>query len=240
MLLTDALRYPFRSDHPTDAAVPSLLLVLVLLVAGRIAAALVPSLLLLVPLAVAVAAAVVGLGYLERVVADTAAGEDAPPAFGRIRALLSTGASVGALGVLYLLPPVLVLLVTIRGSNALSNPDLTASIAFRVGSTATLFVAMGFAYALPAAVARFADGAGLRAAADPRGAKPLLTNAAYFTSWVMAGSIALGGWGLLGLAAANSSVGGLLSAVAAVYASVVAARLVGTGYARAVDGGTSP
>lgn len=237
MLLTDALRYPLRSERVADALVPGLLLVLVLVVSLRFVALLFPSLVLVAPLLVAVAAAVVGAGYLERVVARSAAGEETPPPFGRARSLLRTGAAVAGLGLLYLVPPTLVLLVTVRGSSALSNPDLAASVGFRVGSTATLFVAMGFAYALPAAVARYADGADVRTAADPRGAKALLFHAAYFTSWVMAGSVALAGWGLLGLAAANSSVAGLLAALLAVYASLVAARLVGTGYARAVTTG---
>ena len=238
MLLSEALRYPFRGERPSDVfAVGGILgLAAALLVRGAVAAY--PTVLSLGFAGLAALPVVGLLGYLVRAYAATLDGEDAPPDYGAATALVRTGNRALVVSVTYLLVPVTVVLVTVVGAMEASGESVDAgrTLLIVASSTLTLVLVLAFVYAYPAALGAVARGESLRRALDVRRHGSVLGDGSYFTAWAFALLFALAGW-LLALGALTStSVFGVLSVFLAFYAFLAATRLVATGYRRAIGG----
>lgn len=220
-MLREALGYPLRGDRG-DAAET-------LAVGGGLH--LLAWFLPVVPLVFVV-------GYLVRVLrgAGDAAGAPAtfrsPGGLGGVGTLVRDGLLGSVVVAAYALPPVVALAVTFTGIvGGDASLDGFGSVAVAAGGTATLFVAAGFAYALPAALAAFAR-TGLRAAFSPSTLRPVLTSGRYFYAWCV-GASALGVGAALALPLAEVVVGFFLLFYLEVAAAAAVARGVGgKGFAR--------
>lgn len=214
-MLPEALGYPLRGDRG-DAAET-------LAVGGglHLLAAFVP----LLPL-------VAVLGYLVRVFreADDATGDPAtfrsPGGVAGLRALVRDGLLGAVVVVAYTAVPVAVLLVTFYGLLDGAVPLAGGGrFVLLAGGTATLFVAVAFAYPLPAALAALAR-SGLRAALSPSTLRPAVTTGRYFYAWCV-GAAVLGVGGALAPALNPFVVGFFLGFYLEVVAVAAWARGVG-------------
>ncbi|WP_101297907.1 DUF4013 domain-containing protein [Halegenticoccus soli] len=219
-MLAEALRYPARGDDAVET----------LLVGGglHLLAVFVPF----VPL-------VFVAGYLVRALERAATGGRGalrggadPPAFRDLPALARDGVAAVGIGVAYLLVPAAALAVTVAGLSSLTVPaggGARTGVGVLVGGTATLFVAVAFAYLLPAALANYAVRGRVRAAFDARALRRAATDAGYFVAW----------WTGVALAAVAVAAAAPLSAVVvgfflAFYAEVAVVAVWGRGFASAV------
>ncbi|WP_129116516.1 DUF4013 domain-containing protein [Halegenticoccus tardaugens] len=217
-MFREALRYPLRGDDAVET----------LLVGGglHLLAAFLP----VVPL-------VFVAGYLVRVLAhastggrDALRGATDPPTFDDWRRLGRDGLAAVGIAAAYLLVPTVVLLVTVGGAvtRAGETGDLGAAATAGVlaGGTVTLFVALAFAYLLPAALANYAVERRLRAAFELRTIRRAAIDADYFVAW----------WAGVAVATVAAAVAAPLTPVVigfflAFYAEVLAAAVWGRGVA---------
>ncbi len=169
------------------------------------------------------------VGYLVRVL-EVAGNEEErkPPTFHNLRTLLRRGLGGTVVTCAYLLVPVVVLILTFGGILGTDlDPAATVGAGVYVAGTATLVVAVGFAYPLPAALTAYARTGRLRTAFSPSHVLPAVQRAQYFVGWTF-------GMAVLGVAAGfapplnRAALGFFLL----FYAEVVAA----TAWARAVAG----
>jgi hypothetical protein len=128
------------------------------------------------------------VGYLVRVLRETVV--DGPTAFDRTRErprfrpvgqLLRDGVVACAIALAFLSVPILVLVVTVlvTASGGVDPTSASDAIAFQVGGTVTLLLALAFAYPVPAAVAGYAVG-GVHNAFDRTTLHRAITDGGYF------------------------------------------------------------
>jgi len=245
-----ALRYPMRGVASRDGIVGLTVLALAVAVAARYAVGLYPGVAALGFLAVVVVAVVAWLGFLGRVLAgtvgsDLASGDGALvdvsgaasdlPAFGSVRGLLATGSRVALASTPYLAAPFILLYVTILGLGGIAPESLQGGggLALLVGGTVSFLLALSFVYVYPAALCELAATGSVRRALAPWRFRDVLAHAAYLYAWTAAFSIGILALATYGSVLTSSGVFGLVAALAAGYASAVAARLAGMGYRRA-------
>ncbi|WP_440989365.1 DUF4013 domain-containing protein [Haloarchaeobius baliensis] len=233
-MVAEAFLYPFRDESDRSALAALFACGLLTAICGQLAVALYPATPWLVPGLVAPLPLVAWTGYCRHVVATTVADRDAPlPSFGDIRVRLRDGVVLLAVTVAYLAVPAGMLLVTVQGATRVDPSAITMETGTVVllGSTVTMFVALAVGYVYPAVVARRLD----REDAPlfhPGGLLYVIRNPSYLVAWAAAMVVALVGLGVSGQLFGGRSLAGLLAGLVAVYASVVAARLVGIGYVR--------
>ncbi|MFC4408417.1 DUF4013 domain-containing protein [Haloarchaeobius iranensis] len=233
-MVAESFLYPFRDGSDRSALAALLGCGLGTAIAGQLAVALYPATPWLVPALVAPLPLVAWAGYCRHVVASTVADRDAPlPSFGDARARLRDGVVLLAVTVAYLAVPAGMLLVTVQGATRIDPATITMETGTVVllGSTLTMFVALAVGYVYPAVVARRLD----REDAPlfhPGGLLYVIRNPSYLVAWAAAMVVAFVGFGVSGQLFGGRGVPGLLAGLVAVYASVVAARLVGIGYVR--------
>lgn len=210
--MRESIRYPFRGEHAEEA----LLVGWICLLAH----------LLFVPLVALVPA----IGYLVSVLRSTAAEGSTPPPV-EYRTVLREGAIGSILVVGYGLVPVVIGAVTLELAGAAAlDPEAGGSVLFFVGSTVTLFVLLGFLYALPIALCGYAR-EGIRGGVPDPAFGAVAGHGAYFVGWT-SGFVILAIGGLVGEAlAALPVLGSVLAALWWWYVLLVGARRVGLGYA---------
>ncbi|MFC4543602.1 DUF4013 domain-containing protein [Halosolutus amylolyticus] len=234
LLVDEGVRYPFRGDRSTDLLAAGGVLGIVAAITLQLAAAASTTLLAPVFAVLAAVPAVALLGYLLRVFETTVRGDDAPPSFRPIGALLRDGCRLAAVSLGYAVGPAVVLAVTVGGViRAPLSPDsigFVGSTAFFAASTIVLVLVVAFGYGFPAAVGRLAEGDRLRAALDPRGQRSILAHGGYFTAWTFAALFVVPGWAFLLAALSQPTPFGVVAVFVTFYAHVVATRLVARGY----------
>lgn len=168
----EALRYPTRGEDRVET----------LLVGGGL-----HLLVAAIPLAAPVSLLLVA-GYVVRVlsrVADAGAIEAAasPPAFRDVGRLVRDGVVAVLVAAAYLLVPAVVLGVTTGGAlRAGGTADGAGRVMFLVGSLASLFLALGVVYPLPAALGAYAVTGRVRAAFDREALTRAATDLQYFVA----------------------------------------------------------
>lgn len=210
--MREALTYPIRGEHGEKTVVAAWICALLHSIALPVIA--------LVPL----------VGYAATVLA---AGRDAgPPAF-LDRSLLGRSVGASALVVATGAVPLGMALVTFR---LLVETDRTPEggevVLVLVGSTSVLVALAAFGYLLPIALANYAQRGSLRQSTIGLGA--VARDASYFLAW-SSGIVML----LVGVAAWNAladagNVFVVAGSFVGAYATIVAARRIGRGYAAAV------
>ncbi len=214
--MRELLRYPVRGEHAEEALLVGWICLLVHLL-------FVPGL----PL-------VPAIGYLISVLRSTVnegGQRAAPPTVGWT--ILRRGAVGGLLLIGYGLVPVAVGATTFGLAGTASiDPGAGGSLLFLVGSTTTLFVLLGFLYALPIALCGYAR-EGLGGAVPGSGLATAGGHAAYFVGWTVALVILGLGW-FVGEAVASLPVlGPVLAALWWWYVLLVSTRRIGLAYAAA-------
>jgi hypothetical protein len=233
-VVAEAFAYPFRDAGDRRALAVLLGCGLLTAICGQLAVGLYPATPWLVPALVAPFPLVAWTGYCRHVVASTVTDCDGPlPSFGGVLDRLRDGVLLLAVTVVYLAVPGGMLLVTVRGATRIDPVAITMETGSVVllGSTLTMFVALAVGYVYPAVVARRLD----REDAPlfhPGGLLYIIRNPSYLVAWAAAMVVAFVGFGVSGQLFGGRGVPGLLAGLVAVYASVVAARLVGIGYVR--------
>ncbi|AFZ74736.1 DUF4013 domain-containing protein [Natronobacterium gregoryi] len=237
LLVEDGVRYPFRGDRWTDLLAVGGLLGLVTSIALQLATAISPSTVSLAFVGTAAVPTVALLGYLYRVFETTVDGDDTPPQFRPITALLRGGCRLLAVSIGYAIGPLVVVAVTVGGLVQVPfAPEATGfvgSMLFFGASTTVLVLIVGFGYAFPATIGRLVDE---RRGLEPAGGRlqwPILRHGGYFTAWAFAALFVVPGWAFLLTAISSPTSFGVVAAFVAFYAHVVGARLVARGYRRA-------
>jgi hypothetical protein len=212
--LRESIRYPLRGEHAEEA----LLVGWICLLAH----------LLFVPLLALVPA----IGYLVAVLRSTAAEGSTPPPV-EYRRTLREGTVGSILVIGYALVPVAIGAITLELAGAAAlDPEAGGSVLFFVGSTVTLFVLLGFLYALPIALCGYARG-GIRGAVPNPAFGSVAGHGAYFVGWT-SGFVVLAIGGLVGeTLAALPVLGPVLAALWWWYVLLVGTRRIGLGYAAA-------
>lgn len=215
------LLYPFRGEHRVDA----------LLAGGGLH---------LLAVYVPVLPLVVVIGYLLVVFGETAGRDDAQrydalPAFEGLRCVVRKGVGGTVVLAAFLLPAVVVLVVTVAGVSrlSLSPGDVTfgTSAGFVLGSTTSLLLAVTFLYILPAALANYLATGRLRGAVNVDVLGRAATHAAYFynlTVGLVVSSL------LLVVASATTAL--VVGFLIAFYAELVAVAFWARGVHRALPG----
>ncbi|MFB6195061.1 MAG: DUF4013 domain-containing protein [Haloplanus sp.] len=170
-------------------------------------------------------------GYLVRVLRATMHGDDAPPAFDDWGDLAGDGVRAFAIAVVYGLVPTLLIAVTAAGSGLAAGPGSRSGLIVGgvavVGGVVALVVGLVVAYALPAALANYAEtgrvGAGF-AVADLR---PVLTSGTYATAWLTGVAVVIGAGVVAGLLNVVPLLGTAVGAGVGFYAVTAAYYLVG-------------
>ncbi|WP_128476065.1 DUF4013 domain-containing protein [Halorussus pelagicus] len=227
-MFREALTYPVRGDGEEALLVGAILAVAVGLLArlGVLAVfAVVPAVLL--------------VGYAQSVLRatvespnGTAAAKDAPPEFRNSRALAADGLRALVVAGGYLVVPAGALALTVGGASAGGRPDSlgTTVVVFGAGTVA-LFVSLGFAYLLPAALAGVARTGKLGAALDRGRLFRSARSGGYFVGWVAALVAAAVAIAVLGMLAALGRPGEVAALAGGFYALVFVVRLAGRGVA---------
>ncbi|WP_435346900.1 DUF4013 domain-containing protein [Haloarchaeobius sp. HRN-SO-5] len=236
--MTDAFGYPFRGEQARPAWAALAAFGVATALCARFAVAFYPSVLALVPALLAPVPLVLWAGYCRRVLSstvETGGKDDEMPAVGRLRDRFRDGVRALAVTLVYLTPPTLVLLVTLQGAASIGEEALDGGTGTVLvfGSTVTLSVALAVAYVYPAVLARDVAEGRRRPRLSPRGLLYVYRNPSYLVAWAAAFVVGLLGLGVVGQLFGGRGVPGLLAGLLAVYASVVASRVVGLGYANA-------
>ena len=234
-MIPDAFAYPFRGEHARPAWASLAAFGLATAHCLQFAVALYPSVVSLVPARLAPVPRAVWAGYCHRVLAVTVEGTSAEtlPSVGALGDRFRDGVRTLGLALVYLAPAAVVLVVTLRGAATVTGDriDGGTGTVFLFGSTVALCFALAVAYVFPAVLARDAEESGHRPRFSPRGQLFVYRTPSYLSAWAAAFVVALLGLGVVGQLLGGSGIPGLLAGLVTVYASVVASRLVGLGYA---------
>lgn len=227
-MLSEALAYPVRGEDREETLLVGAILAVALGVLARLG-------LLAV---VAIVPAVLLAGYAQAVLRATVessggtAADDSPPTLRASPALAADGLRAVAVSVGYLLLPAALLVLTVGGAGAGGRPESFGTTLFVFGAgTVVLFLSLGFAYLLPAALAGVARTRSLGAALDRGRLFRSARSGRYFVAWIAAVVAGVVFAVLLGSLAALGRPGEVAALALGFYALVVVARLVGRGVA---------
>lgn len=172
------------------------------------------------------------MGYAVRVLDRTARGDDEPPVFDDWGGLIVDGAKASAIAFVYALVPTGVLLAFLVSGGLLgaSGSDLLGTIGgigIFVGFVVWLALSLAVAYAVPAALANFAETRRLGAGFDWATMRRALADKAYATGWLTAFAIIVVGGLVGGLLNAVPVIGFIASAFVGFYTAVAAYYVIG-------------
>lgn len=224
-MLAAAFRHPLAGQEGRDALVTCTALVLLGLLALRVARALWPTSLALAATGLAVLPALAFAGYLGEVLRG--ADRERLPRFRWSGGTLLVGLRVLAVGTAYLAVPAAVLLGSVALLVGADGGGLGPLVA--VAPTAALLALVAVGYFLPAALSAAVE-EGLRAGLS-RGALGGLASGSYFVAWTVAAATVVVAWGLLWTAGIGSPLA-IPGALLVAYGHLAAARLVAEGLAR--------
>ncbi|MDS0222032.1 DUF4013 domain-containing protein [Haloarcula sp. S1AR25-5A] len=183
-------------------------------------------------------------GYLVRAVRERVQGATQPPTFGDWDELLVDGIKAWAIGLVYMLVPLVVLGVTVGGSllTILSGTDagMGAGLAGLVGGLLITFVlSLVFGYVATAAIIHFACTGELGAAFDFGTLRKLVLSPEYATPWLVSVALFIAANVVVNLFNVIPFIGSLVAVVlspfATFYVVVVATDLWAGGYTAALD-----
>lgn len=118
------------------------------------------------------------------------------------------------------------------------GPDAVTTVALIVSMLLVVLSALwslAAVYVLPAGLAHFARTGRMGSAFAVRRFWPVLTSGTYLVAWLLAFAVSIAAGFVVGFVSLVPGLGVLVSAVVLYYASVVAARLYGEGYATAIS-----
>lgn len=175
-------------------------------------------------------------GYVVRAIRTSIEGESEPPVFEEWTSLLVEGLKAWLIGVIYLLIPAVVAVLTVGGSFAAmatgSRAGATAGFAGLAGGLVlTVVLSLLFGYVAVAGIVNFAHERRFGAAFDVGTLREIVLSTDYAVAWAV--SIAV--FVVAGIVAAIPFVGFVLGPFASFYAAVVAARLWAGGYVDALE-----
>lgn len=177
-------------------------------------------------------------GYMVRSIRDSIEGEPEPPAFDDWGTLLVEGLQAWLIGLVYMLVPLIVAMVTVGGSIAAmatgSRAGTGVGMAGLFGGLAlSAVLALVFGYVAVAAIVNFAHEGRFGAGFDVGRLREIALDADYAIAWV----VSIVGFIVAGVVGSIPVIGFVLGPFVAFYAAVVAARLWAGGYVDAL--GTS-
>ncbi|WP_122090481.1 DUF4013 domain-containing protein [Halalkalicoccus subterraneus] len=171
-------------------------------------------------------------GYMVRVLDRTAKGESEPPIFDEWGALIVDGAKASAIAFVYALVPTAVLVVFLVSGGLLgaSGSDLLGAIGgltALIGAFVWLAATLMVAYAVPAAIANFAETRRVGAGFEWSTMRRVLVDRTYATGWLTAFAILVGGGVVSTLLNVVPLLGFVASAFVGFYAAVAAYYVIG-------------
>lgn len=173
-------------------------------------------------------------GYLVKVIRSTGRGETEPPTFDDWGAFLMDGIKAWAIGLVYMIVPVLVAVVTVGTviGSLISNGNVgMAAGGFAVGFTLSAVLAIVFGYVATAAIVNFARQEQFGAAFDFGVLRQIVFHREYAISWLLSVVVVA----VAGFVGALPVIGWILAPFAAFYALTVAANLWADGVSAALD-----
>lgn len=171
-------------------------------------------------------------GYLVRVLDRTTRGDDKPPAFDDWGDLIVEGAKASVIAFVYALVPTFVLIAFVVSGGLLgaSGSEILGAIG-GIGIVAGLFVwltlSLLVAYAVPAALANFAETRRLGAGFEWKTMRRTLVDKTYATGWLTAFAILFAGGVVSSLLNVIPIVGFIASAFVGFYVAVAAYYVIG-------------
>lgn len=174
-------------------------------------------------------------GYLVAVIRESIDGSAAPPAFEDWGTLLVDGVKAWVIGIVYLLVPVVVGVLTVGGSAGAVATGSSAGAGLGAagllgGLTLTAVLSLLFGYVAVAAVVNFAHRGRFGAAFDAGELRAVAFDGDYAVAWL----VSIGVFVVAGLVAGIPLVGFVVGPFVSFYGMVVAGRLWAEGYAAAV------
>ncbi|KYH26671.1 hypothetical protein HAPAU_17710 [Halalkalicoccus paucihalophilus] len=171
-------------------------------------------------------------GYLVRVLDRTARGDDEPPVFDEWGELIVDGLKASAIAFVYALVPTVVLLAFLVSGGLLgaSGSDVLGAIGgigVFVGLLVWLALTLLVAYAVPAAMANFAETRHIGAGFEPATMRRVLVDRTYATGWLTAFAIIVVGGVVSSLLNVVPILGFIASAFVGFYTAVAAYYVIG-------------
>lgn len=172
------------------------------------------------------------VGYLVRVLDRTASGDDEPPVFEDWEELIVEGAKASAITFAYVLVPLAVLFAFVLSGGLLSATGIDAlgtigGLGVFVGMLLWLGLSLLAMYAVPAALANFAEKRSLSAGFEVETMRRVLMDRTYATGWLMAFVVIVGGSVVSTLLNVIPVVGFIAGAFVGFYAIVAAYYIIG-------------
>lgn len=179
-------------------------------------------------------------GYVVRALRTTIDGESRPPAFDDWGTLLVDGFKAWLVGIVYMIVPIVVGLVTVGGAMlAMMTGDPVGAGAgvagLFAGMALTFVLALVFGYVAVAAIVHFAHEGNLGAAFDFDRLRDVVFHRDYAVAWLLSILVFVAA----GIVTGVPLVGWILGPFVSFYAAVVAARLWADGYADALEAADS-
>lgn len=171
-------------------------------------------------------------GYLVRVLDRTANGDDEAPRFDDWGELIVDGAKASVIAFVYALVPTIVLLAFLVSGGLLgaSGSDVLGAIGgigVFVGLLVWLALTLLVAYAVPAALANFAETRHIGAGFEPATMRRVLVDRTYATGWLTAFAIIVVGGVVSSLLNVVPLLGFIASAFVGFYVAVAAYYVIG-------------
>ncbi len=171
-------------------------------------------------------------GYLVRVLDRTARGDEEPPVFDDWGALITEGAKASAIAFAYALVPTVVLVAFLASGGLLGATGSDAlgalgGLAALVGGLLWLALSLLVAYAVPAALANFAETRRIGAGFELSTMRRVLADKTYATGWLTAVAILVGGGVVSSLLSVVPLLGFVAGAFVGFYAGVTAYYVIG-------------
>lgn len=172
------------------------------------------------------------MGYMVRVLDRTAAGEDEPPVFDEWGDLIVDGAKASAIAFVYALVPTAVLIAFLVSGGLFdaTGSDLLGAIGgltVVVGGLVWLALTLAVAYAVPAALANFAETRRIGAGFEWATMRRVLVDRTYATGWLTAFAIIVVGGVVSSLLNVVPLLGFIASAFMGFYVAVAAYYVIG-------------
>lgn len=171
-------------------------------------------------------------GYLVRVLDRTAKGDDEPPVFDDWGELIVDGLKASAITFVYALVPLVVLIgfMVSGGLLSASGSDVLGAIGgigIFLGLLVWLALTLAVAYAVPAALANFAETRRVGAGFEPATMRRVLVDRTYATGWLTAFAIVFAGAIVSSLLNMVPLLGFIASAFVGFYVAVAAYYVIG-------------